>query len=116
MKSYIPFLTASLAVTTSTLLFTTSVMGESNQETSCPSVQLDQLHAHWNALVVEKNPETRTRLILEHRKLVAQAKQTEAAAAKGEVPDDCTPKVGWHHHDLGNMVEMHSMMLDMIVR
>ena len=116
MKRYIPFLAASVAAITPTLVFSTSVMGDTNKEVACPSTQLDQLHAHWHALAAERDPENRARMIREHRQLVAQAKQTETAAAKGEVREGCALKTGEHHHDLGNMAEMHTMMLDMIER
>ena len=114
MKRYIPFLAATLAVMTSTTPFTASAMGDSKHEVVCPGAQLGQLHAHWHALVTEKNPEIRSHLISEHRKLIAQVKQTEVAVAQDKVPEDCKPHAGWHHYDLVNMVDKHSMMLDMI--
>lgn len=116
MKRCIPFLAASVAVITPTLFFTTPAVGEAKTEGDCPNTQLDQLHAHWHALVTEKDPVNRARMIREHRQLVAQAKQAKTAAAKGEVREDCVVKSGQHHHDLGNMAEMHTMMLDMIER
>lgn len=113
MKRYIPLLAATAAMTLTTL-FTASALGDAKPEVVCPGEQLDQLHAHWHVLITGQNPETRSHLISEHRKLVAEVKQTESAVAKGEIPNDCELKAGWHQHDLGNMVEMHSMMLDMI--
>lgn len=116
MKRYISFLAISVAVITSTLSFTGFVTGDTTKEIACPSMQLDKLHNHWYALVAEKDTEKRMRMIREHHRLVTQAKQARFVGGSGEVRDDCVLNSGQSHYDLANMVEMHTMMLDMIER
>ena len=116
MRIYLSLLATSVAVITSTLFFTNSVTGDTTKERACPSMQLDQLHNHWYALVAEKDSENRARMIQKHRKLVTQAKQAESVGDSGEIRDECVLNAGRHHHDLANMVELHTMMLDMIER
>lgn len=114
-KRYLSYLAVSIAVAIPPLLFNTPATADSNKAVACPGEQLDQLHVHWQALITEKDPDDRARLILEHRKLIESAKRAEIAAGARE-GDAYQRDVEVYHHDLKNMAQMHSMMLDMIER
>jgi|GEM_PF-4973201 len=69
-----------------------------------------EMHQHWHKLIAESDPRKRQVLIQEHRNMIEAMTKLggeEAASMKehGEM---------MQHHDLKNMADMHTMMLDMI--
>ena len=82
-------------------------------ESDCPQAQLDQVHAHWHILIVERDPGARAQRIREHRELVDSVRQV-AETGSPEGGAACEQDAALNHNDLDNMLDMHSMMLDMV--
>lgn len=97
----------------SLLLLSSVVSAAGVMESTCLYEQLHRVHAHWHRLVVEPDPGARAQLIREHRELVDSLRRVAETGAL-QVGANCPQDVIIQRQDLENMLEMHSMMLDMV--
>lgn len=102
--------------------------GDAGQETAVPLAQ--RMETHWRRLVQERDVERRRALIAEHRKLLDEARTAfgpapNGAAGMGDMhggqggmmggPGRSGDAMDAHHRqDAQSIVELHSMMLDMM--
>lgn len=97
----------------SLFLLSSMASGAGVMESACPQAQLDRMHAHWHRLIMERDPGARAQLIREHRELVDSLGGV-AETGVSEVGAGCPQSATMQRHELENLVEMHSMMLDMV--
>lgn len=94
-------------------LLSSMASGAGDMESACPQEQLDRVHAHWHRLIMERDPGARAQMIREHRELIDTLGGLAETGAS-EVGEGCSQGTSFQHHELENMLEMHSMMLDMV--
>ena len=94
-------------------LLSSMTSGAGDMGSACPQEQLVRVHAHWHSLIMERDPGARAQLIREHRELVDSLGGV-AETGVSEVGAGCPQSATMQRHELENLVEMHSMMLDMV--
>lgn len=93
------------------LLTSAQITLAGSEKSACPQEQLNQLHEHWHSLALEKDSGVREKMIREHRQLLSSVEKSARAETSAS---DCKAGASMTHHDVENMVEMHTMMLNMI--
>lgn len=99
--------------------------GDAGQESAAPLAQ--RMETHWRRLAQERDVERRRALIAEHRKLLDEARTASGPAPNGAAgmrggqggmmggPGRSGDAMDAHHRqDVRSIVELHSMMLDMM--
>ncbi len=68
---------------------------------------IEKLENHWQLVINEKNEKTREKMILEHRKMMQEARSSMGIASHHGSHDS-------GHHDMLHTFEMHESMMDMM--
>lgn len=81
----------------------------------CLQDQLQELHVQWHALLAEKEPSARQRMLDEHRnQLRALSDRRSDLLANQQGNGKCADAGLAPQHDLDNILEMHTMMVHML--